>query len=84
MLDQTQDFLEMLRGLHPGCIFLYFVPVVAILTMAQYPTPAAGAIEFPVHRMNQNDILGTGKNQLTDTSRLSITTGWIPIESSKT
>ena len=77
MLDQTQDFLEMLRGLHPGCIFLYFVPVVAILTMAQYPTPAAGAIEFPVHRMNQIDLLGTGKelNQLTETSRLSITTG---------
>ena len=74
MLDQTQDFLEMLRGLHPGCIFLYFVPVVAILTMAQYPTPAAGAIEFPVHRMNQIDLLGTGKNQLTETSRLSITT----------
>ena len=60
MLDQTQDFLEMLRGLHPGCVFLYFVPVFAILTMAQYPTPAAGAIEFPVHRMNQIDLLGTG------------------------
>jgi len=59
MLDQTQDFLEMLRGLHPGCVFLYFVPVFAILTMAQYPTPAAGAIEFPVHRMNQIDLLGT-------------------------
>lgn len=59
MLDQAQDFMEMLRGLHPGCVFLYFVPVFAILTMAQYPAPAAGAIEFPVHRMNQIDLLGT-------------------------
>jgi len=59
MLDQAQDLMEMLRGLHPGCVFLYFVPVFAILTMAQYPAPAAGAIEFPVHRMNQIDLFGT-------------------------
>lgn len=60
MLDQTSDFLEMIRGVHPCGLFLYFVPLFAILTMAQYPTPAAGAIEFPVHRMQQIDLLGSG------------------------